>query len=155
MHLYLVQHGLAKSKEEDPERGLSGKGIAEVKKMAAFVAEHMSISVTSIRHSGKKRTLQTAELFAKKLKPSGGVGQSENMAPMDDPGVWAELAGGMTEDTMLVGHLPHLSRLASLLVCGDADTDAVRFYNGGVVCLARVETGQWGVKWAVVPGVLK
>ncbi|MCK4450112.1 MAG: hypothetical protein KAX26_05930 [Anaerolineae bacterium] len=38
---------------------------------------------------------------------------------------------------VLVGHLPFLDRLASLLVTGDADHSIVRFQMGGIVCLVR------------------
>jgi phosphohistidine phosphatase SixA len=37
MHLYMVQHGEAKSAEVDPARGLTPKGIADVQKVAAHL----------------------------------------------------------------------------------------------------------------------
>jgi phosphohistidine phosphatase len=37
MKLYLVQHGKAKSKEEDPDRPLSMDGLEETKKVASFL----------------------------------------------------------------------------------------------------------------------
>ena len=37
MRVYLVQHGQAKSEEEDPQRGLTDKGIGEVEKVADFL----------------------------------------------------------------------------------------------------------------------
>ena len=38
MRVYLVQHGKAKPAEEDPSRGLTGEGYAEVKQVADFLA---------------------------------------------------------------------------------------------------------------------
>jgi len=38
MFLYLVQHAEAKKEEEDPARGLSEKGLQDIKKMAAYAA---------------------------------------------------------------------------------------------------------------------
>jgi len=38
MRVYLVQHGKAKPAEEDPGRGLTGEGYAEVKQVADFLA---------------------------------------------------------------------------------------------------------------------
>ena len=37
MRVYLVQHGRAKSEEEDPQRRLTDKGIGEVEKVADFL----------------------------------------------------------------------------------------------------------------------
>ena len=38
MHLYLVQHGLAQPKDENPERPLSDRGRTDVGRMASFLA---------------------------------------------------------------------------------------------------------------------
>ncbi len=38
MQVYLVQHGLAKSKEEDPERPLTAAGREEVERVARAAA---------------------------------------------------------------------------------------------------------------------
>jgi phosphohistidine phosphatase SixA len=48
---------------------------------------------------------------------------------------------------MLVGHLSHLSHLASRLLGLDLSRTVVRFRTGGVVRLGRDETAQWGVRW--------
>jgi phosphohistidine phosphatase len=51
---------------------------------------------------------------------------------------------------MLVGHLPHLSRLASWLLIGDPGKEILRFRNGGIVCLARAG-GRWLLQWILAP----
>jgi len=66
MRLYLVQHGKAKSKDEDPDRPLTDQGRNDIKKVAVFLAENAGLKVTSIYHSGKTRARQTAEV----LEPS-------------------------------------------------------------------------------------
>ena len=45
MNLYLVQHAEAKPESEDPERRLSERGWAEIRKMARFAAERLGIRV--------------------------------------------------------------------------------------------------------------
>jgi phosphohistidine phosphatase len=57
----------------------------------------------------------------------------------------------MNEDTVLVGHLPHLGSLASLLLCGDKEKNVIDFKMGGVVCLKRLNDGKWSVEWMIVP----
>ncbi len=94
MFLYLVQHGEAKKEAEDPERSLTDKGIEDVRKVAAFVKKS-GIHISEIFHSAKQRARQTAQLFAEQLKPERGIDQSDNLLPMDDPGLWALRLAGM------------------------------------------------------------
>jgi len=154
MNLYLVQHAEAKPESEDPERRLSERGRAEIRKMARFAAEHLKIRVPCILHSGKARARETAEVLAEALRPESGVEATDGLDPTADPRVWARRLTDSEEDAMLVGHLPHLSKLASLLLCGDEDKAVAAFQMGGMVCLRRDETGQWSVGWLVVPGIL-
>ena len=59
MRLYLVQHGEAKSKTEDPQRPLTERGREDVARVAAFAAS-AGLQVGQIRHSGKRRAEETA-----------------------------------------------------------------------------------------------
>jgi phosphohistidine phosphatase len=111
--------------------------------------------VNQILHSGKTRARQTSEILADRLIPRGGVEAAENLAPLDDPVLWASRLQGETENLMLVGHLPHLTRLASLLICGDAEKKAVDFKNGGIVCLGRDGEDLFSVMWIVTPDMVK
>ena len=54
------------------------------------------------------------------------------------------------EPLMLVGHLPHLSRLASALLVGDAGKEIVHFGNASLACLDRTDVG-WRVEWVLTP----
>jgi phosphohistidine phosphatase len=57
----------------------------------------------------------------------------------------------MDEDLLLVGHLPHLARLAALLLTGDPEKSVINFRMGGAVRLRRMEGGQWLVDWMIIP----
>ncbi len=155
MKLYLMQHGLAKSKKEDPDRPLTEKGQEEVEFISAFVARHLSISINQILHSGKMRAQETAELAAEQFRPAKGIVAGENLDPMADPHLWIERLTDMDDDIMLVGHLPHLEKLTTLLVCDRTDRRPVTFQNGGIVCLSRDERRTWSLEWMLTPGILK
>lgn len=152
MPIYLVQHGLSLPKEDDPERGLSPTGITRVR-LIADVAAHYGVRVEGIVHSGKKRAAQTAELFATALEPVDGVTVRNGLAPLDDVTPWAnQLDPG--SNLMLVGHLPFMERLVSLLTTGSLDFRPFKFQNGGVVCLNRDgENQRWYVQWALMPDI--
>jgi len=154
MKLYLVQHAEAKSKQEDPDRPLSDKGLADIRKVAAYVAANASPHVSQIIHSGKTRAKQTAEVLAKALSPSERVDTSPDLAPLAEPSIWTGQLADAQSDMMLVGHLPHMSKLAALLITQDQEQKVVNFQMGGVVCLARDEAGDWSLQWMVTPEIV-
>jgi phosphohistidine phosphatase len=88
MFLDLVQHGDAKREEADPARGLTAKGVQDVRKVVAY-AQKMNLRVSRIFHSVKTRAMQTAQIFADYLKPEKGESETGGLVPMDDPIIWA------------------------------------------------------------------
>lgn len=158
MRLYLVQHGPATSKEENPDRPLTEAGMEVVRRVASLLKKDGQVRPEEIRHSGKLRARQTAEALAVRMGLDIPIEVASNLGPLDDV---SDLAGELEEaaaDLMLVGHLPHLSRLGSLLVLGDADREVFAFQQGGVLCLERdvdEEDGdRWTVAWMLVPELL-
>lgn len=151
MRLFLIQHGLAKSKDEDPERPLTDQGRDDSDAMAKIIASGLQKAPKHIYHSGKTRAQQTAEIFAAQMGASADLQFAEGLSPMDNPREWFDRLKEMHEDTMLVGHLPHLSRLASLILVGNPEKSVIRFANSGVVCLQRDNSGEWSVAWMIVP----
>ncbi len=151
MVLYLVQHGQAKTEADDPARPLSDEGVAAVERAARWLSR-AGLEIAEIRHSGKRRAAQTAEILADHAAPAAEVRAVSGLSPNDDVRPVAEALQRDVGPVMLVGHLPFLGRLAGLLVAGDADSPVVQFTNAGLVCLARHDDG-WRVDWAL-PGRL-
>jgi phosphohistidine phosphatase len=153
MRAYLVQHGKAKSADEDPNRGLSDEGREEINRIAEFLSA-LRISVSLIQHSGKPRAEETAHLLADAIRSNGGPTHTDDLNPDSDPTIAANFLKVYDEDILIVGHLPHLERLTSLLLTGKPDGGPVRFRNGGVVCLEKIAHGNWSLLWAVTPDLL-
>ncbi len=152
MALFLVQHGRSLSKEVDPGRGLSEEGILDVKRIAE-TARIYGVRVSMVRHSGKKRARQTAEIFASMLEPAGGILETEGLNPLDDVAAFAEKIG-TGENIMLVGHLPFMERLNSFLLIGKTDKPVFKFQNGGILCLDMdTDYQSWVIKWALMPRI--
>jgi phosphohistidine phosphatase len=76
------------------------------------------------------------------------------LAPNDDPSAVARAVAGASEPWLLVGHLPHLGRLLSLLVFGDPTRDVVAFRMGGVVALRKEEAG-FRVRFILTPEIAR
>jgi phosphohistidine phosphatase len=123
VRLYLVQHGEAKSEEEDPERPLTDRGASDVRRVVRQATGAGSVTVERIVHSGKTRAQQTAAAWGGVLGVP--VEEADGLAPLDDPAIWAARVTGKTGDLMLVGHVPHLAKLAGLLLAGDSDRPVV------------------------------
>lgn len=153
MKLYLVQHGEAVSKQEDPARPLSEQGMQDVQAVAAFLGD-AGIKLARVWHSGKRRAEQTAEILARVVLSGGRAEVIEGISPNDPVGEFATDADVWEEDTLVAGHLPFMSRLVSLLTTGETDTGLVQYQPGSLVCLERVDAEQWVILWMIRPDML-
>jgi phosphohistidine phosphatase len=153
MRLYLVQHGPALAKEVDPDRPLSDVGRRDVERVAAFL-KPSELRVASVVHSGKTRARQTAEILAAAVS-DGSLERRADLNPNDPVNPIAEEAVTWTADTMLVGHLPFMARLASRLVGVDVDLGVAAFQPGSVVCLEREQGGRWTIAWMIRPELIR
>ena len=152
MKLYLVQHGEAVPKDENPERPLSAQGELDVHAMTAM-AKDAGITVERVWHSGKQRAEQTANILASAVL-SGGVAEVvKGIGPNDPVAEFASDADVWEGDTLVAGHLPFMSRLVSLLVGGNHEREIVQFYPGGIVCLQRVTVDHWVILWMIRPDI--
>ncbi len=152
MALFLVQHGKNLPPEIDPEKGLSDEGMEEVKRIAD-TARKYNITISCIKHSGKKRARQTAELFASILKPQNGILEITGINPLDEVESFASTIRN-EDNVMYVGHLPFMERLTSYLITGSTDNPVLRFQNGGIVCFDKYPgTDFWIIKWTLMPNI--
>lgn len=152
MKLFLVQHAKAVSKELDPDRPLSEEGCEELQKICDFIRS-LNLSVDFVWHSGKKRAQETVEMLVEAMS----VGSQEirnNLGPNDDVTEIADEIGKSKHNTMIVGHLPFLSKLVSLLLSGSDTTDIVGFRNAGIVCLSDNKENKWEIEWILTPQIV-
>jgi len=152
MRLYLVQHGDAVDKQVDPDRPLSEAGVRSVELVGAFISK-AGVRVDEVCHSGKTRARQTAERLAKHVAAPGSVEERRGLGPKDPIGSLRKVVSACTEDLMVVGHLPHLSKVASSLLVHDEEAEVIAFEKGCVVCLERVDD-EWSVRWMVTPAIV-
>jgi phosphohistidine phosphatase len=70
--------------------------------------------------------------------------------PMDSPAPVAEMLNKRGDDVILVGHLPFMEKLASLIVTGKEDPPVVAFQRGGMVCVEE-GVGCRRILWTLFP----
>lgn len=138
---------------DDPARPLSGAGRERALRTASWVAG-LGLPLDEVRHSGKTRARQTAEILAERL----GLGPDRvravaGLSPLDDV---EDLAVGLESErgrVALVGHLPHLARLASRLLVGDPERLGLVFPDAAAALIARAGGG-WHLLALVSPDLI-
>ncbi len=154
MDIYLMQHGVATSAEEDPARPLTSAGRGDVEAVAARAAA-CGVRIGQIVHSGKLRAEQSAGVLADavrgRLEAHVGLNPSDPVEPVAD---WLQKQARLSPDAAIavVGHLPFLDRLASLLVAGDRGRHVIHFQNAALVKLVpNAEAPGYAVAWILPP----
>lgn len=151
MDFYLVRHGQAFPETQDPLRPLTPTGRANVEQLARLVAAK-SIRPSAIFHSGILRAKQTAEILGAQLTPHIQVRQITGLMPEDDPAIAVAELETAQDSIMLVGHLPHMNRLAALLINGNLNRNVVDFSPASMVCCSRRDS-QWTLAWMLDGGL--
>ncbi len=148
MKIYLAQHAEAVDKSVDPARPISTDGALNAAKVGAHIAKQ-GVSINAIRHSGRLRARQTAELYAEHLGVSV-IAESAGMNPNDDI---KEFINGLNIDGALyVGHLPHLDKTLSYLIGGNRDQGVLIFKNAGIACI-EIGDAEPSLHWYISPDI--
>lgn len=153
MKLYLVQHAKAVSEQADPQRSLTEEGRRDIEKVAAFI-KPLKLSIDYLWHSSKLRAAQTAQVLAEVVRVNKDSGARDGLGPNDDVSAIQDQLLAMGEDIMIVGHLPFLGKLASVLLTGSESANTVAFKNAGIVCLNRLDQNQWQIEWMIIPQLI-
>lgn len=150
MQLILMRHGIAVEPGDpsfpiDHERPLSPQGrkrtIAAVRGM-----RELGIKLDRIITSPLRRARQTAEILAAEFSiATGQMTESPSLAPDAPPAqTLRELRGSSAdENVVLVGHEPHLSSFASLLLTGESSGIDLVFKKAAICGIELVlDTGE-------------
>ena len=133
-----------------PKRPLSEDGKVETEEMASFL-QVRKIKPEIIWHSEKLRAKQTAEIFANILGMSEVV-EKEGLKTNDPVELFRNEIEVMEKDLMILGHLPFLAKLCSLLITGNEERYIVEFKYSGVLCLDFKE--KWKIYWYLTPELI-
>ncbi len=158
MEIYLVRHGAAYEKEEDPERHLNSDGVNQCH-LTGKALKRLDIQPDLIVSSPKARARQTAEIIAEEVGYlREEIKVTETLVPtaftQDTISYLNDFA--KVERIMLAGHLPLLGHLASELL---VNTPEISFYfEPGAVCYINTEqphTFSGDFRWFLTPEQLR
>ena len=121
--------------------------------MARFLAP-LGLRIGQLWHSGKPRAVETAQIYAQAMTVDEAPAARDGLRPDDNVALLRDELAVETENTMIVGHMPFIARLASLLLTGYETPSPIAFQNAGIVCLGRTDDGRWQIEWIVTPDLL-
>ncbi len=164
MRLFLLRHADAKDAWPDDSRELSKRGFVQVRRLSEILDSSIFGGVVEIWHSPYARAVQTAKEFKGLSGMSAALRETKCLRPDDDP---QEAARGVASvasfggDLMIVGHNPHLERLADILLdCKDSFCRTT-FHKCAMAMFVMVEEpsqlapcGRWNLSFLVAPTIL-
>jgi len=158
MEIYLMQHGSALPKEQDPEEGLSPDGKASIH-ASGKALKKMGITFDVMLSSPKKRSKQTASIVAEEVGfPPEKIVETEKVKAMTHPEetltILAEYSSN--QRILIAGHLPSVAEVASFLLT-EGSKATIEFERGGC-CRIDVEdlpTHSGHLKWYLIPEQLE
>ena len=163
MDVYLVRHAIAAQRDrarwpDDGRRPLTAKGVARFRSAARGLARIVP-EVEVVLASPYARAWETAEILHNEVAwpaPERCPALEASRPPSDALEVlraWKDRSS-----VALVGHEPHLSTLASLLLSGKEDVIQLELKKGAVAVLAFADDSRAGkalLRWSASPKILR
>ncbi len=163
MRLFLIRHAHALDHSDDAKRPLSERGQRITREVAWFFKANGRLQPAQMWHSPLQRAFETAADLVSQLDPEIALVETDGLLPFDDPAIIAERFRlyPTSHDLALVGHQPHLGRLASLLTTGWPNQELVHLKKNAIIALRRsdeifADTGlpRWRTAWHYTPEFL-
>lgn len=169
IELYLMRHGIAGALGDggvlkDADRPLTLEGRARIKQEAEGIRK-LGLKFNMIFMSPLLRARQTAEGIAEALDLQHKVKTLEALAPgrafVESEGknaeIFLELGAYQFDRALLVGHMPDLSELASLLLTGHRNLN-IEFKKGSICAIEIASIPPRGpglLRWLMSPKHLR
>jgi phosphohistidine phosphatase len=153
MLVYLIRHAEAADLLPDAARPLTARGRLQVSRLAHFLKRTQAFQPVAVWHSPLVRARETAHHLLAEMELAAPLKEVAGLTPDDDPQTIARQLATLTRPVALVGHEPHLSALASLLV-GGAPQPVIFAMKKGATLALEPGGSRWVVRWHVEPDLL-
>jgi len=161
MEVYLIRHGIAvgigeEGVSRDEARMLSKRGQTRTRQAARGLRE-VARTPERIFSSPLVRAVETAEIIREEMAPDCTVEHTALLAFEASARKVVTWLGTLAGDpVVLVGHMPNIAELASVLLAGDTVVD-IAFKKAaacGIAFSGRPASGEGCLEWLVPPRVL-
>src|SRR4051812_37748899 len=146
MLIYLIRHAHALDGKDDAARPLGKKGRKQIRDVARWLRKSGGLKAREFWHSPLVRSIDTARCFVRHLRSRGKLVPVGGLLHDDDPAIMLRRLDKVAHPVAVVGHDPHLSALASLLVTGSAKPPRFVLKKCAVLALEKTDAG-WAVRW--------
>ena len=156
MELYVARHARAADESRGGDRPLTEAGRDDARRVGTAMAA-AGARIPEVWHSRKLRARETADLLAGAIGGVSHLTERSDLSPLADPSDVRDAVREHESDgpLLLVGHLPHVERLVSLLLTGDENAEVVEVPTGAVLRLVSADDGRrWRLTWFVTPSLL-
>lgn len=163
MRVWILRHAHALDAEgpgdaADAARPLSKKGRRATRALGRYIHRlGLLREAKSCWHSPLVRAIETAEIFRESSRLRAPRREVSGLEHGDDPAIMARRLEKLAQPVILVGHEPHLSALATLLVSGRAQPVEFELKKGALLALERVPQRhrngrrRWIIRWQLAP----
>lgn len=139
MKLILVRHGQALDGLVDDNRVLTEIGIRQIEYISKILVQK-KLNIKTIYHSEKKRALQTAKILQGQFAPQASTVVLKELLPNSRPVEFVNYAMGLSNDSLVVGHLPHIYELCFELLSMNNTTKLGNFkFNPGTTIILKTD----------------
>lgn len=153
MQLFLLRHGDYVAESIDPSCPLSVEGKRDIELTAHFLRER-KFRIDYFCHSSKQRAIDSARIMRDVLNPSATMEMKKHLSPSDNPDDIIYDIAGWRVNSMIVGHLPFLARLAARLVVQDDRKAIVSLPTSAVVILENDQEQNWYISGFLTPRLI-
>lgn len=154
MKLYLLRHGEAMTKYENPERPLNNSGVNEITRISRYLkAQKIHFSV--IYHSELLRSKETASMIAQALELNDSLQLNTALSADENIQQLIKAVELIPDNALLVGHLPNIALLSNYLLNYDINVPSVAFSTGTLACLESQDGHVWHVESIIDPSQLQ
>jgi len=154
MNLYLVRHAKARKGGKDHLRPLTGRGMREMRAIAMFLRP-LRLPIQAIWHSDRVRAIRSARILARAIAFRGRIIERDDVGPDDSIAPLIRQIKKNRGDLMIVGHLPHLGKLAAKILGQRSFEEMVNFSTSSVVSLSSEDGRKWEMQWMLSPKILR
>lgn len=153
MKIYCMRHGQVSDVVGGMGPALSDLGAREITNMAHFL-KRQGVDFSHVLHSEKTRAVQTADIMTTVVNPGLAMESNELLTVAEDVITMASDVEQWSDDTLLVGHLPMMQELVSMLCLRDPLRLSLSFIPGTIVCLERQQQQRWVIAWLLSPAIV-
>ena len=148
MKVFLLRHSIAAYGGPDPDRPLTREGRHHAEALARFIRDNPFYNYTEIWCSPYLRARQTAKPFLDEQSCSISYQEMDCLVPFGEP---MEVLSKLIEvhhSVLIVGHNPHLSQLARILMGMNQGHVHLPFKKSGLMAFKKDQFSQTGYSLA-------